>query len=534
MMEEVVARPGGLTSDYLPAVTPAHKRPLVLLHGWGNTRQTWQRLIPLLVAERDVYNLDLPGFGDNAHCQMADLDDAVAAIEVLLPDNCVLLGWSLGGNLALRLAARFPRKIAAVITLATNVSFVANSRWPHAMPRATFDEFSRQFAEAPAVTLKRFCGLQAQGDVERKALLKQLREQSVAPSAQHSGQWQTALAWLEQLNHENEINHLSVPLLHMFGEEDALVPVAAARALSKVSHGQLGIISGAGHAPHLSCTSVVADHIREFLSSVFAEQEAAKLTQLDKQQVAESFSRAAATYDAAAHVQNLVGENLLLSTSELVPGAEILDLGCGTGFCTEFLQQQQARVTALDIAPGMLQQAQKKLTGDIRWVCGDAEQLPFAREKFSGVVSNLTIQWSENLPSLFNDLHKSLQRDGWLLFSTLGPDTLKELRAAWREVDGYTHVNQFVSAEFLRAAVSEAGLQVEMFREEEIVPRYSHLNSLMRELKSLGAHNVNRSRNHGLTGRHYLNALNEAYEKYRGADGQLPATYQVFYLLARK
>jgi len=130
-------------------------------------------------------------------------------------------------------------------------------------------------------------------------------------------------------------------------------------------------------------------------------------------------------------------------------------------------------------------------------------------------------------------------RDRWLanpeftadvLISTLGPDTLHELRAAWSTADDRIHVNSFVAQEALVNGVRRSGLTLSLFREENTVMRYRELRQLTRELKALGAHNVNVGRPAGLMSRQRLHAFSAAYETRRGADERLPATYQIYYL----
>jgi malonyl-CoA O-methyltransferase len=520
-----------LALEYLPAAEPCGRPPLVLLHGWGHSRQCWQALLPDLTREQDVYNLDLPGFGDNADWQLPELEDALAVLAELLPDQCVLVGWSLGGHLALRLATQNPGKVAGVITLATNLSFVASDIWPQAMPPSTFEDFAQAFDSDPAATLQRFCGLQAQGDRHRKTLLRDLRKQCLPPEPGQRLQWRAGLDWLAQIDHRQDLANLTRPSLQLFGGEDALVPAAAAQAMKAIASGAVVSIADAGHAPHLTHTEEVARHIRHFLEKLAGPE-------IDKQRMARSFSRAAETYDSVAHVQTQVGARLLQQSPSIKRGETLLDIGCGTGFCSGYFRGRGADVTGLDIAPGMLNKARQKLhresTRDLHWVCADAEQLPFSDNCFSGAVSSLTVQWSEDLPRLFRGIANSLKPGGWLLLSTLGPNTLQELRSSWSTVDSYTHVNSFASATELEAALNNAGLCVEMFSEEKIVPRYDQLNPLLRELKALGAHNVNARQNRGLTAPRYLRQLALAYEKFRGVDGKLPATYQVFYLRVRK
>jgi malonyl-CoA O-methyltransferase len=533
MGSQCTATTAELQFEVVPASLPVGRCPLVLLHGWGHTRACWQPLVPYLAQEQDLYLIDLPGFGENAHSAVASLDKVLSALERLLPESSILLGWSLGGHIALELAVRCPHKIAGVATLATNSCFVAREDWPHAMPQKIFEAFSAQFRAAPAATLKRFCALQAQGDSEGRGLLKALRAQCPAPELHQQEQWQQALGWLAQFDHRGQLPTLPMPLLHLFGQEDALVPAAAAEVIRSETPGEVVIFPDAGHAVHLTQSRVVAEQLQEFFSAI--KPTASSLApKLDKQRMARSFSRAAGTYDSVAHVQVRVGEQLLerLPANELA--APVLDLGCGTGFCTQRLVEANYSVTALDIAEGMLGQAQQKLGAEATWVCADAERLPFRAGAFQGVVSSLTVQWSEQLSALFAGVADVIKPGGWLLFSTLGPATLCELREAWRTVDGYAHVNDFASAQALRSALEAAGLQVSVFEEEHLVPRYEQAHVLMRELKALGAHNVNTQQNRGLTGPRYLREVTRAYEKFRGPDGKLPATYQVFYVLARK
>ena len=118
------------------------------------------------------------------------------------------------------------------------------------------------------------------------------------------------------------------------------------------------------------------------------------------------------------------------------------------------------------------------------------------------------------------------------MLATLGPATLHELRHAWQQVDGYVHVNQFESAERMQAAISTAGLHLKDWQTQQRQLRYERLVDLTRELKALGAHNVNAGKPGGLTGRKKIEAFKHAYEQCR-CDGLLPASYEIFYVLVQ-
>ena len=236
--------------------------------------------------------------------------------------------------------------------------------------------------------------------------------------------------------------------------------------------------------------------------------------QFEKGQIAASFSRAAVSYDAVAELQRQIGHALLARLPELTP-AVVLDLGCGTGYFGPLLEQRLApeHLISLDLAQGMLRYAR--------------ESRP-TRNSVDLIFSSLAIQWCENLPALFAEVARVLRPGGRFVFSTLGPNTLQELRKAWSGVDQYQHVNRFIGLETLRQQCS-LGLQLAALDEEERLLLYPEVRGLTNELKGIGAHNISAGRPTSLTGKARILAFKQAYEAFRRADGMLPATYQVFY-----
>lgn len=254
---------------------------------------------------------------------------------------------------------------------------------------------------------------------------------------------------------------------------------------------------------------------------------------LDKTLARRAFDRAAGTYDASAALQNEVGGRLVerLDFVRLQP-RRILDLGAGTGVFTRVLggRYRKADVTALDIAPAMLQQVRARCGWWRRpqCVCGDAEALPFVDAGFDFIFSNLMLQWCTDLLATLRELRRVLAPGGLLMFTTLGPDTLGELRASWRAVDGYTHVNPFIDMHDVGDALLQTDWAEPVMDTERLTLTYRDLATLMFDLKHLGAHNVTRGRARGLTGKRRFQAFTTAYEAFR-CDGVLPSTYEVIY-----
>lgn len=254
---------------------------------------------------------------------------------------------------------------------------------------------------------------------------------------------------------------------------------------------------------------------------------------LDTRAVARAFDRASASYDAAAVLQTQVRDELLarLDLVAFEPQC-IVDLGAGTGHATRALRDRWrgARVVALDVAPGMLAAAGARQGWFRRFdrVQADAARLPFRDSSVDLAFSSLMLQWAPDPDAVFAEVRRTLTPRGYFTFATFGPDTLRELRAAWSEVDGYTHVNRFLDMHDVGDALVRAGFADPVMDVDRMTLTYDDVLALMRDLKAIGAHNVNAGRPPGLTGRARLARLRTAYERFR-RDGRLPATYEVVY-----
>ncbi|MDO6562828.1 malonyl-ACP O-methyltransferase BioC [Amphritea sp. 1_MG-2023] len=249
-----------------------------------------------------------------------------------------------------------------------------------------------------------------------------------------------------------------------------------------------------------------------------------------KSQIAESFSRAAVSYDSVAQLQRDIGHELLSQLTQTSADV-VLDLGCGTGYFAPLLTEQlkPRQLICLDMAQGMLQYArQHRSIANTLWLCGDAEKLPLADNSVNLIFSSLAIQWCEDLAALFSEVARVLKPGGRFIFSTLGPQTLYELRESWSVVDSFQHVNRFIDLDCLQAS-AERQLQPVSLRQANKVLLYDQLRELTAELKGIGAHNISAGRHSGLTGKARVIAFKQAYEQFRRPDGQLPASYQVFY-----
>ena len=288
-----------------------------------------------------------------------------------------------------------------------------------------------------------------------------------------------------------------------------------------------------------------------------------------KQQVASQFSRASQSYDQAARIQQFSALEL---AKQLAPFTQLsfpqrsfpqrsfaqppqenglshwLDLGCGTGFAVPTLLEQGIhRITGADLAHGMSVTSHQKLAHlPFNAVTADAENLPFASACFDGIYSNLMVQWSEQVQQLFSQASRVLKPGGLFAFATLGPRTMHELKSAWQQVDPFVHVNRFSSKDQVISDCEQL-FDIESIQQQEVIQQHKNLSSLLKELKAIGATNVNPGRRQGLGGRERLRKLDDAYrnvcqsslkksapEGLAASHSSLPLTYDLIWIIARK
>ena len=253
---------------------------------------------------------------------------------------------------------------------------------------------------------------------------------------------------------------------------------------------------------------------------------------LDTHWVRRSFDRAAAGFDSAAVLHTQVRRDLLerLQLMAITPRVA-LDAGAGTGHASRALKARypKALVIALDFSPQMLRIAGRRQSWLRRFsrVCGDAESLPLADGSIDLVVSNLMLQWCDP-DAVLAEFRRVLAPQGLLCFTTFGPDTLRELRSAWAQVDTAAHVNPFLDMHDVGDAVVRAGFISPVLDVERFTLSYTDVRRVAADLKATGARNAAPSRRRGLSSPRKFAAMQAAYEQFR-QDGRLPATYEVVF-----
>jgi malonyl-CoA O-methyltransferase len=245
-----------------------------------------------------------------------------------------------------------------------------------------------------------------------------------------------------------------------------------------------------------------------------------------------AFGRASATYDAAAVLQGEVRKLLLerLELTALEPRV-ILDAGAGTGVASQALKRRypKARVLAVDSAERMLRAAAARGSWlrPLHRVCADAARLPLEDASVDLVFSNFMLPWSDP-ERVLTEFRRVLAPRGLLTFTTLGPDTLRELRSSWASADSSPRVHAFIDMHDLGDALVRSGFAEPVLDVERYTLEYADVSRLAADLKAVGEVNSLAGRRKGLTGPRTFDAMRAAYEAHR-RDGRLPATYEVVF-----
>jgi pimeloyl-[acyl-carrier protein] methyl ester esterase len=234
--------------------------PLVFLPGWCVGRG------PLNAAVNAQNGLifDLPGYRDAP--LISDFYAAADDLAGRLQPGSALVGWSLGAQLAIAIAARAPEKVSKLVLIAGTTSFIQRDGWPHGMAPAMLADFAAGVAADIEAMLPRFVGGFNRGDARAKAVTSELLE--LADARPSAATLATGLNWLRDVDLRPLAPQIKAPTLLIHGTNDPLMPLAAAEALAKLIPGaKLAAFADCAHAPFLSQPDAFNARLSAFINA---------------------------------------------------------------------------------------------------------------------------------------------------------------------------------------------------------------------------------------------------------------------------
>lgn len=238
---------------------PKHVPHLVLLHGWGLNSGVFDQIAPMLSNTMRVQLIDLPGFGHNATIPLDDIADCVRLLAEVIPDQSVILGWSLGGLFAQQMALSHPHKVTKLITVASTPHFMAETQshdpelnWLGVAPHI-LQQFETQLARDYQKTVQRFLAIQALGSVSAKQDIQAIKQAIEGYTAPCEASLLQGLKLLQQVDLRTVIGALQQPTLRVYGRLDSLVPQGAVAAINALQpKAQCVVMEHVSHAPFIS------------------------------------------------------------------------------------------------------------------------------------------------------------------------------------------------------------------------------------------------------------------------------------------
>lgn len=260
--------------------------PLLFIHGWGMHGGMWGRVLPLLAQHHRVLAVDLPGHGYSEagkgegirekeegpvspftlHSSLFSIDSIVDQLSAQFSEPLNVCGWSLGGQVALRWAMRYPLQVNRLVLVSSTPCFVQKANWPCAMAADTLAAFAAALQQDYAPTLRRFLALQVRGSEQERELLATLRSTLLSRGEPDLAALQSGLEILRDCDLRAALPGVCQPALVIAGARDTLTPLAASQYMAtKLPAARMAVIEGAAHAPFLSHPDEFVKHVAGFL-----------------------------------------------------------------------------------------------------------------------------------------------------------------------------------------------------------------------------------------------------------------------------
>ena len=246
-----------------------HGPSLALVHGWAMHGGLFMPLVERLADRYTLHLVDLPGHGHSRDCAAPLSPEALSDELVARVPDAVWLGWSLGGQFALRAALDHPESVRGVVMIASSPRFVGGEDWSHGVGPDLFRDFGAALRRDFRGTLEGFLALESLGSATAQEDLRNLKGHAFERGEPDPRVLQEGLLLLDQADLREDLTRLKVPSLWISGRRDRLVPAGAMPAAAKLAHAARSVvIANAGHAPFLGATAQVADEIDQFMQAL--------------------------------------------------------------------------------------------------------------------------------------------------------------------------------------------------------------------------------------------------------------------------
>lgn len=240
--------------------------PLVLIHGWGMNGKVWDNIESKLSKQFKLYIFNLPGMGGCPYKKEYAIDKLIDSMNEYIPHNSSLLGWSLGGQIAMAYHKKYSEKIKRLILVSSTPCFINKKDWYYGVEKEIFEEFESQLLLNWKKTIKKFMLLQFDGLINSRKLATTLENNILKLADPSPEALSSSLKLLLRIDYREDLKNIHTDTLIISGDKDKITPFSSSQFMAKIiPTSTLHLIPGAGHIPFLYNPKVFINSVTSFL-----------------------------------------------------------------------------------------------------------------------------------------------------------------------------------------------------------------------------------------------------------------------------
>jgi pimeloyl-[acyl-carrier protein] methyl ester esterase len=241
-------------------------RPIVLIHGWGMSGKIWEEFSKLMKDKYKLYIIDLPGMGKSEIIKPYKIDTLINRIHRVIPEKVTIIGWSLGGQIAMKYYLKYPEAVNYLVCISSTPCFIKKPGWEYGVSRIFFSKFKQNLLNNWQKTLKKFFLLQMQKNEDRANILKKLENDFIDQLPPKKEGLEKSLKILEEIDMRHDIKNINVPTLIIASKKDVISDYKASVWMqTKINDSELFIFDSAGHIPFINYKRKCFQLIEDFL-----------------------------------------------------------------------------------------------------------------------------------------------------------------------------------------------------------------------------------------------------------------------------